>query len=294
MRQSVSSTDNPRIRLLRSLRAAKSRREHSLFLAEGPVVIAEALAAGWVPEFLVCDADRQEEYGALLDALEARGCSVMMAPSRIVSLVSDTRTPQGLAAAYRWAAQPLGERLPAAGVIVLLDKLQDPGNMGTLLRTADAVGAAGVVVSPGCADVTAPKVVRAAMGSLFRVPVFADDLVAALTALRRSGWRSLCGHLDGRDFFSRGEDAAGTALVIGNEAAGVSDRVANCCDEKVRLPMPGCAPSLNAAVAAGIMLYDIVRRSGRLNAGRAGEQHNHTTTPKILYNTARFRYNRKK
>ena len=99
MRQSVSSIENPKIRLLRSLRAAKSRREHSLFLAEGPVVIAEALAAGWVPEYLVCDADRQEEYGALLDALVARECGVMLVPSRVISHVSDTRTPQGLAAA---------------------------------------------------------------------------------------------------------------------------------------------------------------------------------------------------
>jgi TrmH family RNA methyltransferase len=261
MRREITSSENPAIRRLRSLRDAGNRRELGLFLVEGPLVIAEALQGGNVPQTIVCALDRAREHEALLSESEIRGCELILVPASLLATLSDTRTPQGVVAAFRWMPRPFAAGdIPGLGIFVLLDRLQDPGNMGTILRTADAVGAAGGGVSPGCGDGTNPKVVRSAMGSLFRVPVYTGELVEAIGFLRKSGWRTLCGHMDGEDFFGRGDDGGRTAIVIGNEAAGASEPVASACDERVRLPMPGGAPSLNAAVAAGVMLYDLMRR----------------------------------
>lgn len=261
MRREIAGSGNPSIRRLRGLRDAGRRRELGLFLVEGPLVIAEALRGGNLPQTAVCGLDRAREHEALLGELERRGCELILVPPALLAMLSDTRTPQGVVAAYRWTPRPFAAGdIPGRGIFVLLDRLRDPGNMGAILRTADAAGAAGAVVSPGCVDVTNPKVVRSAMGSLFRVPVYAADPVEAVGLLRAAGWRTLCGHMDGNDFFERGDDGGRAALVIGNEAAGASDPVASACDERVRLPMPGGAPSLNAAVAAGVMLYDLMRR----------------------------------
>ena len=224
------------------------------------MVLAEAIQSGTIPALLVCDRDRVRDHEALLGKLEDASCDILLVPPEMLRSLSDTRTPQGMVAAFPWIerqAEPAD--LSGQGIFIALDRLQDPGNLGTILRTADAVGARGVILSPGCVDPTNAKVVRSAMGSLFRVPVFKNELTGVLAMLRQAGWRTYCGHLDGRDFFERTKSHGRAVLIVGNEAAGVSDPVASACDEWVRLPMPGGAPSLNAAVAAGIMLYDLMR-----------------------------------
>ena len=135
-----------------------------------------------------------------------------------------------------------------------LDRVQDPGNLGTILRTADAMGAAGLLLGGGCADPFGPKVLRSTMGSVYHIPLWQGELTAELAKLREAGFSLICGHLAGTEVLPEVGDKC--VLIIGNEGSGVSDEVADMC-KKYRLPMYGRAESLNASVAAGILMYEI-------------------------------------
>ena len=175
-----------------------------------------------------------------------------------MAAVCDTKTPQGAAAVVRMREQPLtGRRL------AVLDGVQDPGNVGTILRTADAAGLDGALLSADCADPYSPKVLRATMGSVFHLPFrVTDDLPGELARLREErGIPVLSGQLDGTPFDAFRPGPAGFALVIGSEGNGVSPAVRALADRRLCLPMRGRAESLNAAVAAGIMMYSLMREA---------------------------------
>ena len=141
-----------------------------------------------------------------------------------------------------------------------LDGTQDPGNVGTIWRTADAAGFQGLLFGAGCADPLSPKVQRSAMGSGFRVPYMtAGDLPGALADLRARGWRVIASDLHGQDFYSHPDPGEKYVLVIGSEAHGISDATRRAADLLLKLPMRGGAESLNAAVAAGIMMYELTK-----------------------------------
>ena len=250
----ITSAKNPVAKKLRSLRDRKGRLESGCFLVEGEVMIAEALACGLAPRELLADDDHAEAAGRFA----AAGARAYLAPRSLLEAVCDTRTPQGICAAFAVPAPIPLEAAPAR--LVALDGTQDPGNVGTIWRTADAAGLQGVLFGGGCADPLSPKVQRAAMGSGFRVPfIQADDLPAALDALRQRGYAVLASDLHGEDFYRSADPGERFALVIGNEARGISDAVRSAATRLVRLPMRGGAESLNAAVAAGIMMYELMR-----------------------------------
>ena len=152
----------------------------------------------------------------------------------------------------QWDAAALDDREQ----VLLLDGLQDPGNLGTILRTADAMGAVGLLLGSGCADPYAPKPLRAAMGSIYHMPVWQGDLPTEIEKLKRQDYTLVCGHLKGEGTLPAATERM--CLAIGNEGNGVSDNVADMC-HKYRLPMYGFAESLNAAVAAGILIYELAR-----------------------------------
>ena len=171
------------------------------------------------------------------------------------SAVSDTKTPQGVVAVLTL------ETKPASGPHLLaLDGVQDPGNVGTIVRTADAAGFDGILFSRECADLFSPKVLRATMGSIFRLGFsFPPSLPEALENIKKKGFSVLSSQLDGEPFYERSDVAPSFVLVVGNEGNGVSDAVKAVATHHLCLPMRGGAESLNAAVAAGIMMYDLVR-----------------------------------
>ena len=250
----ITSAKNPVIRHLKSLRDGKGRREAGRFLVEGEKMIAEALGCGLRLGEVIADEDRTDAALALAEA----GAKVSLVPRALLEAVCDTRTPQGICAAFS-----LPEPLPldaAPRRLVALDGTQDPGNVGTIWRTADAAGFEGLLLGAGCADPLSPKVQRAAMGSGFRVPfMLAEDLPQALRTLAARGWSVLASDLHGADFYARPDPGERFILVIGNEARGISDAVRDAATTLVRLPMRGGAESLNAAVAAGIMMYEMMR-----------------------------------
>ncbi len=250
----ITSAKNPTIRELKSLSTRKGREETGRFLVEGEVMIEEALKCGLAIHDVLAD----EAHAAFAEGLAARNARVYAVPRSLLEGVCETKTPQGVCASFDVPAPLAPESAPAR--IAALDGVQDPGNVGTIWRTADAAGFQAVLFGPGCADPLSPKVQRAAMGSGFRVPFMAaDDLPAALAALKARGWTVIASDLRGQDFYRRPDPGERFALVIGNEARGISDAVRETASMLVKLPMRGGAESLNAAVAAGIMMYELMR-----------------------------------
>ena len=238
---------------LRSLKEAKARREAGLFLVEGEVMIREALGCGLKLRELAAEESHADFAREVCG--NARGFIVTRS---LLETICDTRTPQGVCAAFEQPEPVALEKLPER--IVALDGVQDPGNLGTIWRTADAAGFQALLLGAGGADPLSPKVQRAAMGSGFRVPFcHAPELAESLIALRKRGYRVFASDLSGADFYARPDAGEKFVLVIGNEARGISDAVREAADCRVKLPMRGGAESLNAAVAAGIMMYELMR-----------------------------------
>lgn len=247
--ETITSLQNPRVRTWRSLKDRKGRRETGCFLVEGRKSVAEALDSGFTVETVLLTAET-EGFPV------PEGVPVCLVPEHVMAAVCDTRTPQGAAAVVRMRDEPVtGRRL------VVLDGVQDPGNVGTILRTADAAGLDGALLSADCADPWSPKVLRATMGSVFHLPFrVAEDLPSELRRLRDERKLTvLSSQLDGTPFDEWRPGETGFALVIGSEGNGVSPAVRALADRRLCLPMRGRAESLNAAVAAGIMMYSLMR-----------------------------------
>ena len=245
----LTSLKNPRVMLWRSLRDRKGRRETGLFLAEGRKMAEEALASSFPVEDLLL------REGT--DFPVPEGIRAYELPEHVFDSLCETKTPQGVLAVVKQQELALkGTRL------VALDGVQDPGNVGTIIRTADAAGFDGVILSEACADPFSPKVLRSTMGSAFRLPVVTrSPLAAFLTGLKEQGWTILSSQLDGEPFFERRGVEGPFCLVIGSEGNGVTPEVRAAANRHLRLPMQGGAESLNAAIAAGIMMYDLMWRS---------------------------------
>ena len=245
----IQSTQNDTVKRMRSLAAKKGRQETGLHFIEGERLVREAIASGADIAELFIEEDREAEE------IASSAAKVYTVTRRVLESMTDTGTPQWICAAVRTQDTTPPKAYPD-GLIVALDRVQDPGNLGTILRTADAMGAVGLLLGSGCADPFGPKVLRSTMGSLYHIPLWQGELTRELPKLRQAGFSLICGHLDGEETLSPVGDKC--VLIIGNEGNGVSGEVANLC-EKYRLPMYGRAESLNASVAAGILMYELAR-----------------------------------
>ncbi len=251
--EKITSAQNPAAKRLKSLHDARIRRRENACLVEGEVMIREALESGLLPLEALFETETP-----LCAVLSAQGVQVRLCSRNVLESVTDTVTPQGCCAAFRLpeqAAIPQG-----AGRLIALDGVQDPGNLGTILRTMDAAGFEGAYLSELCADVYSPKVQRSAMGSAFRVPTDRVALPEKAKDLKRQGFKLVISDLQGSDLYeSRFSAGDRLLLVIGNEARGVSEEMKALSDIRVKIPMRGRAESLNAAVAAGILMYELTR-----------------------------------
>ena len=247
--ETITSLKNPKVQAWKSLNSKKGREEQHAFLVESPKMVQEALASGLKVNAVLL----REDLAGNFDL--PAGIPAFVLPGHVFNSISETKTPQGVAAVLDL------EIKPAAGPRLLaLDGVQDPGNVGTIIRTADAAGFSGILFSRECADLFSPKVLRATMGSVFRLGFsFPPSLPESLEALKKKGYSVLSSQLDGEPFYERSQIAPSFVLVIGNEGNGVSDEVKAVATHRLCLPMSGGAESLNAAVAAGIMMYDLTR-----------------------------------
>ena len=250
MEEIIQSAKNPRVQVWRSLKDRKGRLSESAFLVEGTKMVQEAFSSSFGIKALLL----REDY---LAPEPRPDCPVYRLSDHVFQAVCSTVTPQGIAAVLTMDTRPAeGPR------ILALDGVQDPGNVGTMIRTADAAGFSGVLFSPDCADLFSPKVLRSTMGSVFRLGFsFPKSLAASLKDFRNSGYSVISSQLDGEPFFERKEVASSFVLVVGNEGNGISAPVRQAATHHLRLPMAGGAESLNAAVAAGSMMYDLGRNA---------------------------------
>ncbi|HEX6368647.1 MAG TPA: RNA methyltransferase [Longimicrobium sp.] len=248
-------------RLLRSLRQRKTREAEGLFLAEG-IRAVEDLAASALPVRLAVAASTLGDSArgrALLDVLAAKGIAVHQAGERELAALADTETPQGILAVAPIPSATLDDLSADAepAVVVVLDAVQDPGNFGTLARTAEALGASGLVALPGTVDPWNPKSVRAAMGSTFRLSVVPADWDTLSPWLSSRGFQTLAAAPGGEPLPDPRPPRA--ALVLGNEGAGIGDDTRARADRVVGIPIRGRAESLNVAAAGAILLYELLR-----------------------------------
>lgn len=254
--QIITSMQNPKVAFWRGLKTRASRLEASLYIVEGLKMVDEALQLKLVKTLLI-DMDKLHEYH---DLASSAFCDVYAVSAHILASVCDTKTPQGVAALVKLPDATTLEDL--GPYIVALEGVQDPGNVGTILRTADAAGFSGALLSEECADLYSSKCLRATMGSIFRLKSLVNpDLPEALAELKKTGYSLLSGELNGTPFYEREGVSRRLCLVIGSEGSGVSKAVSDLCTHRLTLPMRGGAESLNAAVAAGIMMYDLINRS---------------------------------
>lgn len=199
----------------------------------------------------------EKKYGDRL-----AGCRYELISDAVCRHLSDTRTPQGVTALVKKQETPLEEILARDEnpCLFLLENLQDPGNMGTILRTSEGAGVSGIIMNRESVDPYNPKVIRSTMGAIFRMPfVIVDDFEDVLCRLKEAGIRTFAAHLDGEDFY-RQDYRGGCAFFIGNEGNGLSENLAARADGRIRIPMKGQVESLNAAVAATVLMYETLRQ----------------------------------
>jgi TrmH family RNA methyltransferase len=268
MPRSITAFSNPLVKRVRNLRDKRHRREEGLFLAEGLRILTEAREAGRLPEYLFFAAESAGHplVVALGVAVEAAGGEAIETHRDILHKLSGKDNPQTVLGVYREFATAL-EAIDraAASIWFVAQSLRDPGNLGTILRTGDAVGAGGVILIDECVDPFSVEAVRASMGALFTQHIATARWEAFLPWLRAGPGQLVGLSLDTDTDYKAARYDAPTFLLVGNEAHGLPPAYAAACDRLVRIPMLGKADSLNAAIATAVMAYEVL---GQQRAGR--------------------------
>ncbi len=250
----LTGKDNPNLKLIRSLSTKNGRKKASAFIAEGKRLVEEAVTyAVERVKFFAVSEDFAEKNKNFMKMLDETGKSVYTVKENLFREACATEHPQGVLAVLNLLGAPAANT-ETARFLLILDSVSEPGNMGTIIRTAEAAGVDAILLCGDCVDVYNPKVVRATMGSLFRVPLLTvrqDELIQ----LKSKEFHLLAAALDGIEGDVTFPPETKRAIIIGNEAHGVSDEVLHLVDTRLRIPMHGKVESLNAAVAAGILMY---------------------------------------
>lgn len=258
----ITSSSNQRIKqVIQWQSKSKERRKDKVFVVEGVKMYLEAptelvrevyVSSGFLEKH---NADRdlmgrlsQTDYEEVTDEVFAK--------------MSDTRTPQGILAVIRQPVYELNQLLSKGNpMLVILENLQDPGNLGTIIRTGEGAGITGVIMSDTTVDIYNPKVIRSTMGSIYRVPfVYEKDLIAVLDKLHEAGIKTYAAHLKGKDYYDSFSFKEATAFLIGNEGNGLTEALSEAASSYLKIPMEGKVESLNAGIAAALLMYEARRQ----------------------------------
>lgn len=262
----ITSTGNQNVKEVVQLRKkSKARSQAGVFLVEGLRMIQE-VPKDRVEKLYVTEKFYQK-YRQELELLQMDGKSGMteLVSDTVFAYMSDTKTPQGVLGVVRQTEYSIEELLGTGSAvmphIMILDNLQDPGNLGTIFRTAEAAGVTGIILSRDCVDIYNPKTIRSTMGAIYRMPfLYVEDLSEMIERIKA---REICvyaAHLDGKNTYDKEDYCGGTAFLIGNEGNGLRKEIADCADTWIRIPMAGEVESLNAAVAASILMFEVSRQ----------------------------------
>lgn len=260
----ITSRENPKIKqAARLTRSGRFRKETGLFVAEGLRLCVDALESGIPIDTLFVTRVAGEKHPEPVSRLAEKAENAYAVPDEVFTKLTDTKSPQGILCLCRLSGLSLSVAdISLSGKYLALENIADPSNLGAMARTAEALGVSGILLSCTSCDPYGPKALRAGMGSLFRVPLFfADDFIDALVMLRRHGMQLFAAVPD-----RAAEDASqlwfppGSALLIGNEGNGLTEEAIAACGRKITIPMAGRAESLNAAAAAAILLWEMLRK----------------------------------
>lgn len=246
----TSKSNNKYKEIKKLISSSRARKQAGLFVVEGERICSE-IPAGQLEELCV------SESCAKSHSLDMQA---IVFSDEVFRSLSDTVNPQGIMALVKMPEYSLGQIIhsaPENAMFLILDDIRDPGNLGTIIRTAEAAGAGGVILSRGCADIFNPKVIRSTMGSIFRVPFVTDYLPSAVDVLKENKTSVYAAALDADIYYNEETYEGRCAFVIGNEARGVSEEVMKLADKKIKIPMAGRVESLNAAVSAAVIMYGV-------------------------------------
>lgn len=255
----ITSLQNNQVKnIIKLNQKAKARREQGLFIAEGRKMFLEA-PLHWIEKVYVSETVEKQDTEVMEKASRTEWEAVT---DSVFRQMSDTQTPQGVMTVLRKPSYEPEDILKGKKpLIMVLEDLQDPGNAGTIFRTAEGAGVDGIFLTKTCVDITNPKVIRATMGSVYRMPfVYVEDVVSLKEMLRDRKIRFFAAHLQGKNAYHEEDYTGGTAFLIGNEGNGLTEEAAEAADCLIRIPMCGQVESLNAAMAAGILMYEAARQ----------------------------------
>ena len=253
----ITSISNPKIKdIIQLQKKSRLRNERGLFLVEGIRMAREIPADQMVQMYATADF-YQKSRQQLPQEIRPE-----LVSEQVFSAMSDTKTPQGVLAVVKQSEYQPETLMSAENAhLLVLDNLQDPGNLGTIFRTAEAAGVTGIIMSRDCVDIYNPKTVRSTMGAIFRQPfVYVESVPETIAQMKKHGIMVYAAHLQGRQTYDKENYRAKTAFLIGNEGNGLRQEVAEAADVWIRIPMEGEAESLNAAVAAAVLMYEVNRQ----------------------------------
>lgn len=254
----IRSKENAFIKQVRKLKEKRHRIENKQFLVEGFRFVEEAVMSDYEVPYLFIEEKHINKWNesGIKDRIK-KNTEIYLLSEAVFKIISCTETPQGIIAVVNRKENKLNM---GDGFFVLVDRLQDPGNMGTIIRTAHAAGALGLLYTKGTVDAFNEKTLRASMGSVFHLPVIEDEDLSITRKLKEKGFNIIVSSLDTSNNFYDVDLNKNVVICIGNEGSGIGEEVFEIADTKLKIPMPGGAESLNAAVAASIMIFEIVRQ----------------------------------
>lgn len=255
----ITSSANSRVKqVIQWQTKAKERKKAGVFLTEGFKMYEEAPLESILEVYVAESALASLEKMAV--KLKKTGYEVVA--DSLFKKMADTQTPQGILCVVKQPEYRLEEILKQdRPLLMILENLQDPGNLGTIIRTGEGAGVTGVIMTAKTVDIFNPKVIRATMGSVFRVPfLYVEDMEDTLKKLKEKGIRTYAAHLAGREYYDSFSFTGGTAFLIGNEGNGLEKKTADLADSYLKIPMEGKVESLNAAIAASLLMYEAQRQ----------------------------------
>ena len=256
----ITAKDNDKVKYTKSLLKSKNRNKESKFIIEGYRILTLAIECNAKIDYVFINEEfeKKTEHVEFLEILKSKNINTYKTTNKIFNGLVDTESTQGILAVVKFNQRTIQENLKDEHRFVLiLDRIQDPGNMGTIIRTADAAGVDAIIALKGCVDIYNPKVIRSTMGSIFDMNIIHATQEEAVRLLKLKNFDIVSSYLDTDNYYDKVEYNYKTALVIGNEANGINDELVSKSDVLVKIPIYGKAESLNAAISSAILMYEI-------------------------------------
>ncbi len=256
----IKSKDNDKIKYTKSLLKTKGRNKEKKFIIEGYRILTLALECDAKLEYVFINEDfeNKKDHQELLHQLEQKNIKIYKTTNKLFLEMVDTENTQGILGVLKYKERDMVNNINDDDKFVLiLDRIQDPGNMGTIIRTADSAGVDAIILLKGCVDIYNPKVIRSTMGSIFNMNIINTTQEEAVDVLKKQGFSIVSSYLQTDNYYHQTTYDGKIALVIGNEANGINEQLISESDKLIKIPIYGDAESLNAAISAAILMYEI-------------------------------------